>query len=162
MLNVTFFLTETEILRLHGYKLASSPKPLESELLFEEEVVEEGVYLEEEVLASGKFGREDNLHRVLHASRAGGEAAVDALGEEDAAWLRVGTWCRVLDEDITVGYYFYLCVALDWDELHRVLEREFNDFLCHCLDVDFASGNILDSCALYPGISSRNGSTQGE
>lgn len=122
--------------------LASSPKPLESELLFEHEVVEEGVYLEEEVLASGKFGREDNLHRVLHASRAGGEAAVDALGEEDAARLRVGTWCRVLDEDITVGYYFYLCFALDWDELHRVLEREFNDFLCHCLDVDFASGNI--------------------
>lgn len=123
--------------------LLPSPKPLNAKLLFEEEVIEESVYLEEEVFASGEVGREDDLHRVVHAARAGGETTVDALGKEDAARLRVGIWCRVLDEDTTICYYFYLCFALDRDELHRVLERELNDCLFHFfLDVDFASGNI--------------------
>lgn len=111
------------------------------------------MYFKQEVLTSSHIGWEDDLHRVVHAARARSESAVDGLSEEDAARLRVWTWCGILDEDIAVGYYLYLCLALDRYELHRVLEREFNDFLCHRLEVDFARRNIqivVDFTREYP------------
>lgn len=101
--------TETETTETLCYKLVMKTTffyeafTLNSELLFEHEVVEESMHLEEEVLASGESGREGNLHRVVNSAWSRSETAVDTFGEDDVTRTRVWTWCWILNEDFTCG-----------------------------------------------------------